>query len=152
MTVSEASAFFEDNRKITGRLAILDKVGLGYLRLGQSLDTLSGGEAQRLVLAAELILPEKEETLYLFEEPSTGLHFQDIRHLMTLFHELADKGNSLLIVEHDPLIIREADWIIDLGPEGGDNGGFVVAQGRLEEILLAKNSLTGEHLRELFRK
>jgi excinuclease ABC subunit A len=152
MTVSEASAFFEDNRKITGRLAILDKVGLGYLRLGQSLDTLSGGEAQRLVLAAELILPEKEETLYLFEEPSTGLHFQDIRHLMTLFHELADKGNSLLIVEHDPLVIREADWIIDLGPEGGDNGGFVVAQGRLEEILLAKNSLTGEHLRELFRK
>jgi excinuclease ABC subunit A len=127
MTVSEARLFFSNNPKLSGQLQMLEKTGLGYLCLGQPLDTLSGGESQRLVLAAELMKPGRGSTLYLFEEPSTGLHFRDIEFLLTLFHYLADQGNTLLIIEHDPMIIEHADHVIELGPEGGDRGGFLVS-------------------------
>ncbi len=126
LTVSEACGCFADQKNLSQELQMLEKVGLGYLQLGQALDTLSGGESQRLVLAAELMKHSKGSALYLFEEPSTGLHFRDIEYLLALFHQLADQGNTLLIVEHDPMIIAHADHIIELGPEGGDGGGYLV--------------------------
>jgi excinuclease ABC subunit A len=125
MTISEACLFFSDQPKLSGQLQMLERTGLGYLGMGQPLDTLSGGEAQRLVLAAELMKPGKGTTLYMFEEPSTGLHFRDIGYLLTLFYQLADEGNTLLVIEHDPMIIAQADHIIELGPEGGDQGGWL---------------------------
>jgi excinuclease ABC subunit A len=149
MSFSEAAVFFYDQKTLQGQLRMMEKVGLGYLQLGQSLDTLSGGESQRLILAYELMRPVKANTLYLFEEPSTGLHFRDIEYLMELFHELADRGHTLVVIEHDPDIIINADWIIDLGPAGGDQGGNVVAQGRITEIISNKKSATGKYLREL---
>jgi excinuclease ABC subunit A len=128
LTVAEAGVFFNDQPVLHKQLQVLEKVGLGYLELGQPLDTLSGGESQRLVLAAELLKPGKGPALYLFEEPSTGLHFSDIGYLLRLFRELAGQGHTLLIVEHDPLIIAQAAYVIELGPEGGDQGGYLVAQ------------------------
>lgn len=147
MTGSEAAQFFRENRSLSGQLNMLEKVGIGYLQLGQSLDSLSGGESQRLILATELMKPGKGNCLYLFEEPSTGLHFTDILYLLELFHQLADRGNTLIIVEHDLTIIANADWIIDLGPEGGDKGGSVVVQGRLTDVINNENSLTGKFLK-----
>ncbi|MFZ4523049.1 MAG: excinuclease ABC subunit UvrA [Bacteroidales bacterium] len=132
MTVTEACIFFSDHKSLPAQLRMLEKVGLGYLALGQPLDTLSGGEAQRLALAAELMKPGKGATLYLFEEPSTGLHFRDIEHLLTLFHQLADQGNTLLIIEHDQMVIAQADHIIELGPAGGDAGGYLVSSGPVQ--------------------
>ncbi len=126
MTATEACAFFSEHKSLNHQLQLLEKVGLGYLQLGQSLDTLSGGESQRLALAAELMKPGKGAALYLFEEPSTGLHFRDIEYLLSLFHQLADQGNTLLIIEHDPMIISQADYTIELGPEGGEAGGYLV--------------------------
>ena len=126
MPVAGASLFFEDQKNLSAQIRMLEKVGLGYLQLGQSLATLSGGESQRLALAAELMKPGSGNTLYLFEEPSTGLHFRDIEYLMVLFRQLADQGNTLLIIEHDPMIIASADHIIELGPEGGDGGGYLL--------------------------
>ena len=147
MTGSEAALFFSENKSLSGQFNMLEKVGIGYLQLGQSLDSLSGGESQRLVLASELMKPGKGNSLYLFEEPATGLHFSDIIYLLELFHQLADRGNTLIIIEHDPEIIANADWIIDLGPEGGDKGGSVIAQGRLADVINNKNSLTGKFLK-----
>jgi excinuclease ABC subunit A len=106
---------------------MLEKVGLGYLHLGQPLDSLSGGESQRIALAAELMKPGKGPALYLFEEPSTGLHFRDIEYLLALFHQLAGLGHTLLIIEHDPMIIAQAGHVIELGPDGGDSGGFLIS-------------------------
>ena len=126
MTAAEAALFFEDQKILSTQLQMLEKVGLGYLQLGQPLDTLSGGEAQRLVLATELMKPGKGTVLYLFEEPSTGLHFRDIGYLLTLFHQLADQGHTLLVIEHDRDIIAHADHVIELGPEGGGQGGFIM--------------------------
>jgi excinuclease ABC subunit A len=146
MSFSEASAFFGDQKILSAQLRILEMVGLDYLQLGQSLDTLSGGESQRLILATELMKPLKGKNLYLFEEPSTGLHFLDIIHLNKLFRSLADKGHTLLIIEHDPEIILNADWIIDMGPEGGDRGGYVVAEGRVSDIMKNPASITGRYL------
>jgi excinuclease ABC subunit A len=127
MTVTEAHLFFADQKILAQQLQMLEKVGLGYLMLGQPLDTLSGGESQRLALASDLMKPGNGPTLYLFEEPSTGLHFLDIEYLLVLFHQLADEGNTLLIIEHDPMIIAHADHIIELGPEGGTGGGYLVS-------------------------
>jgi excinuclease ABC subunit A len=149
MTFSEAIVFFNDQKTLCSQLMMMEKVGLGYLQLGQPLDTLSGGESQRLNLAAGLMKPVKGKTLYLFEEPATGLHFADIEYLMKLFHELAGQGHTLLIIEHDPDIIMNADRIIDLGPAGGDQGGYVVAQGTVREIIENDKSLTGKYLSKL---
>jgi excinuclease ABC subunit A len=123
-------------------------VGLGYLRLGQSATTLSGGEAQRVKLAAHLCQATCDGALYIFDEPTTGLHFDDIAKLLAAFRRLIDNGASILIIEHNLDVIRSADWVIDLGPEGGDRGGEIVAEGTPEQIAAARNSYTGFYLKE----
>ncbi len=148
LTVREAITFFRDINKITNRLRLLDDVGLGYLRLGQSATTLSGGEAQRVKLAAHLAKRAGAKTLYIFDEPTTGLHFDDINKLLAAFRALIDAGGSLLVIEHNLDVIKTADYVIDLGPEGGNAGGHVVATGTPEEIMKAKESYTGKYLRE----
>ncbi len=148
MTVREAMTFFRDINKIANRLRVLDEVGLGYLRLGQSATTLSGGEAQRVKLAAHLSKRAGAKTLYIFDEPTTGLHFDDINKLLAAFRALIDAGGSLLVIEHNLDVIKTADYIVDLGPEGGDAGGYVVATGTPEEIMKVKSSHTGKYLKE----
>jgi excinuclease ABC subunit A len=140
--------FFREVTKITNRLRMLDDVGLGYLRLGQSATTLSGGEAQRVKLAAHLAKRMGARTLYIFDEPTTGLHFDDINKLLAAFRALIEAGGSLLVIEHNLDVIKTADYIIDLGPEGGDAGGHIVATGTPEEIMRAAGSHTGRFLRE----
>jgi excinuclease ABC subunit A len=147
MTVREAMNFFRDTAKIANRLRVLDDVGLGYLRLGQSATTLSGGEAQRVKLASYLSKKTGARTLYIFDEPTTGLHFDDINKLLAAFRTLVDAGGSLLVIEHNLDVIKTADYIIDLGPEGGDNGGRLVATGTPEQIMSAPDSHTGRFLR-----
>ncbi|MDT4967031.1 MAG: excinuclease subunit [Acidobacteriota bacterium] len=148
MTVREAIMFFREVPKITNRLRVLDDVGLGYLRLGQSATTLSGGEAQRVKLAAHLSKRTGAKTLYIFDEPTTGLHFDDINKLLAAFRALLDAGGSLLVIEHNLDVIKTADYMIDLGPEGGDAGGYVVATGTPEAIMKAKASHTGRYLKQ----
>lgn len=148
MTVREALSFFKDINRIANKLRVLDDVGLGYLRLGQSATTLSGGEAQRVKLAAHLAKRTGAKTLYIFDEPTTGLHFDDINKLLTAFRALIDAGGSLLVIEHNLDVIKTADYVIDLGPEGGIGGGQIVATGTPEEIIESKDSLTGQYLRE----
>jgi excinuclease ABC subunit A len=148
MTVREAMVFFREVTKITNRLRVLDDVGLGYLRLGQSATTLSGGEAQRVKLAAHLSKRTGAKTLFIFDEPTTGLHFDDINKLLAAFRALIEAGGSLLVIEHNLDVIKTADYIIDLGPEGGDAGGYVVATGTPETIIKTKTSHTGRFLRE----
>ena len=148
LTVREAITFFREVPKITNRLRVLDEVGLGYLRLGQSATTLSGGEAQRIKLAAHLSRRTGAKTLYIFDEPTTGLHFDDINKLLAAFRALIDAGGSLLVIEHNLDVIKTADYIIDLGPEGGDAGGFVVGVGTPEEIMKVNGSHTGRFLRD----
>ena len=148
LTVREAITFFREVPKITNRLRVLDDVGLGYLRLGQSATTLSGGEAQRIKLAAHLSKRTGAKTLYIFDEPTTGLHFDDINKLLAAFRALIDAGGSLLVIEHNLDVIKTADYIIDLGPEGGEAGGYVVGTGTPEEIMNTKGSHTGKYLRE----
>ncbi len=149
MSVSEAIEFFENIPKIKNRLQTLKDVGLGYIRLGQSSDTLSGGEAQRIKLAAELNKKATGKTLYLLDEPSVGLHWADLDKLIKIINKLADNGNTILIIEHNLDIIKIADHIIDLGPEGGENGGFIVAQGTPEQVATCENSYTGQYLGEI---
>ena len=148
MTIREAITFFRDITKIVNKLRVMDEVGLGYLRLGQSATTLSGGEAQRVKLAAHLAKRAGARTLYIFDEPTTGLHFDDINKLLAAFRALIDAGGSLLVIEHNLDVIKTADYIIDLGPEGGDAGGYVVATGTPEEIMKVKASHTGRYLKE----
>jgi len=146
LTIREALAFFASNPKVVARLRVLEEVGLGYLRLGQSGTTLSGGEAQRLKLAAHLTRQENAGILYIFDEPTTGLHFDDIQKLLTAFRKLIEGGASVLIIEHNLDVIKSADWIIDLGPEGGDAGGRVVAVGTPEQVARNSQSHTGRYL------
>ncbi len=148
MTVEEALEFFKDIPKIKRKLKVLSDVGLNYLILGQQAPTLSGGEAQRIKLATELSKTATGKTLYLLDEPTTGLHFEDISLLLKLLNRLTDKGNTIVIIEHNMDIIKCADWIIDLGPEGGDRGGYIIAEGTPEEIVKNKNSLTAKYLAE----
>jgi excinuclease ABC subunit A len=148
LTVHEALSFFRDVSKITNKLRVLDDVGLGYLRLGQSATTLSGGEAQRVKLAAHLSKRAGARSLYIFDEPTTGLHFDDINKLLTAFRALIDAGGSLLVIEHNLDVIKTADYIIDLGPEGGEAGGYLVAKGTPEEIMKVKGSYTGKYLKD----
>jgi len=148
MTVEEALEFFQDQKKIVQRLQPLYDVGLGYLKLGQSSTTLSGGEAQRIKLAEKLIPRENyEHILYIFDEPTTGLHFHDINKLLKCFDALIDRGNSVLVIEHNLDVIKYADYIIDLGPEAGDNGGEIVITGTPEEIIKCEKSYTGQYLK-----
>jgi len=148
MTVDEAMRFFVDKRAILKRLVSLRSVGLGYLRLGQSTASLSGGEAQRLKLASFLSEHSKSEAgrLFLFDEPTTGLHWSDVNQLIKTFRDLIDRGNSVVVIEHNLQLIEAADYVIDLGPEGGDAGGEVVAIGTPEEIAANPRSVTGKYL------
>jgi len=147
LTVKEALVFFADATRLCARLKVLADVGLGYLRLGQSATTLSGGEAQRVKLAGHLAQATCKGTLYIFDEPTTGLHFDDIAKLLDAFQKLIQNGGSVLIIEHNLEVVRAADWIIDLGPEGGDRGGSIVAQGTPEQIAAVAGSYTGQFLR-----
>ncbi len=149
MTIEEALEFFEGEKAITKKLLVLDEVGLGYIRLGQSSSTLSGGEAQRLKLASFIARADVEHTLFIFDEPTTGLHFEDINKLIRCFRKLLEQNNTLVIIEHNPDIIMQADWIIDLGPGAGDKGGEIVAEGTPEEVAAMDHSLTGRCLRPL---
>jgi excinuclease ABC subunit A len=147
MTIREALGFFKDVAKLTSRLKVLEAVGLGYLRLGQSATTLSGGEAQRVKLAAHLAQKTKTKTLFIFDEPTTGLHFDDINKLLAAFRALIDNGASLVVIEHNLDVIKTADHVIDLGPEGGVGGGEIVAIGTPEEIVKNSRSVTGKYLK-----
>ena len=151
MTVDDSIAFFTANKqtKIIQKLQPLQDVGLGYVQLGQSSSTLSGGEAQRIKLASFLVKgATKEKALFVFDEPTTGLHFHDIKKLLASFDALIDKGHSILVIEHNLDLIKCADWIIDLGPEGGENGGQLLAEGTPEEIIKMKKSVTAKYLKE----
>jgi excinuclease ABC subunit A len=147
MSVDEAWQFFQNIPPIKRKLDMLRDVGLGYIALGQPATTLSGGEAQRIKLATELSKTTNNSTLYILDEPTTGLHFADVSKLIAVLHRLVDKGNSIIVIEHNLDIIKNADWIIDLGPEGGERGGEIVFQGRPEEIVKNPKSYTGLYLK-----
>ena len=151
-TVEDALAFFENQPRIRQKLETLNDVGLGYIHLGQSATTLSGGEAQRVKLATELSKRDTGRTLYILDEPTTGLHFEDVRLLLEVLHRLVDRGNTVLVIEHNLDVIKTADWIIDLGPEGGTRGGTVVASGTPEEVAQVGASYTGQYLKPLLQK
>jgi len=151
MTVDEAVEFFENIPKIYRRLKVLQDVGLGYIQLGQPAPTLSGGEAQRVKLATELSRRSTGKTLYILDEPTTGLHKEDVRHLLTVLNRLADNGNTVLVIEHNLDIIKSADHIIDLGPEGGEQGGEIIVTGTPEQVAVCEHSYTGRYLREVLR-
>ena len=148
MTVEEAMNFFASIPAIHIKLKTLFEVGLGYVKLGQSATTLSGGEAQRVKLATELSRRATGKTLYILDEPTTGLHFEDVKRLLNILHKLVDKGNTILIIEHNLDVIKSVDWVIDLGPEGGDKGGYLVAEGTPLEVAKVKNSYTGQFLKK----
>jgi len=149
MTINQSSDFFEEHPSIISSLKALRLVGLGYLTLGQSSVTLSGGENQRVKLAAELSKRDTGNTLYLLDEPTTGLHFEDIHVLLNILHGLVDKGNTVIIIEHNLDVIKVADYIIDLGPDGGERGGKLIAEGTPEFIATCKHSYTGQYLSEI---
>ncbi len=149
MTVEEALDFFRDLPKLESRLRTLYDVGLGYIRLGQSSTTLSGGEAQRVKLATELSKRATGRTIYILDEPTTGLHTDDVRRLLGVLQRLVDAGNTVLVIEHNLDVIKSADHIIDLGPEGGSGGGTVVAQGTPEAVAQTEGSYTGQYLKKL---
>ncbi len=148
MSVDEAVQFFPRERNLLEKFGILQKVGLGYLRLGQSATTLSGGEAQRMKLAYEMSEKKTGRTLYLFDEPTTGLHYHDIHYLMEAFEELLARGHSLVVIEHNMEVIRSADYAVDLGPEGGEGCGRLVYAGSLQGLTESPNSHTGLYLRK----
>ena len=152
LTVHEALQFFTGQVQVTRRLKVLDQIGLGYLRLGQSATTLSGGEAQRVKLATELSKVATGRTLYVLDEPTTGLHFADIEKLLEVLQRLVDQGNTVLVIEHNLDVIKQADWLIDLGPEGGEAGGEVVAVGTPEDVADVAGSYTGQYLRPLLER
>jgi excinuclease ABC subunit A len=147
MTIEEAYKFFIDQRQIADKLNVLRQVGLGYLELGQPATTLSGGEAQRIKLATELSRASTGKTLYILDEPTTGLHFEDIKRLLLVLKQLVEKGNTVLIIEHNLDVIKNSDWIIELGPEGGKKGGELVVAGTVKDILKSKRSWTGKYLK-----
>ncbi len=149
MTAEEAAAFFAHHRRIESRLRLLVDVGLGYVRLGQSATTLSGGEAQRIKLAFELAKTPTGRTLYLLDEPTTGLHFADVDRLLDVLHRLREGGNTVVVIEHNLDVLKSADWLIDLGPEGGDAGGRLVAEGTPEEVARVRASHTARFLAPL---
>ncbi|MEO2166603.1 MAG: excinuclease ABC subunit A, partial [bacterium] len=149
MTVEEGLEFLHAVPACRSRLETLHQVGLDYIHLGQSATTLSGGEAQRIKLSKELSRRATGRTLYILDEPTTGMHFEDIRRLLEVLHALVDGGNTVVVIEHNLDVIKTADYLIDLGPEGGDGGGEIVARGTPEEVAANPASYTGEHLRPL---
>jgi excinuclease ABC subunit A len=149
MTIEEANELFQNVPAAADRLSLMVDVGLGYLQLGQPATTLSGGEAQRVKLAKELARRSTGRTLYLLDEPTTGLHIADVAHLLVVLQRLADAGNTVVVIEHNLDVMRCADWIIDLGPEGGEAGGRVVAEGSPEEVERVEESCTGAYLRQV---
>jgi excinuclease ABC subunit A len=152
MTVADALDFFEAQPRIRGRLEVLNDVGLGYIHLGQSATTLSGGEAQRVKLATELAKRDTGRTMYILDEPTTGLHFEDVRLLLDVLHRLVDRGNTVVVIEHNLEVVKTADWVIDLGPEGGAAGGAIVAQGPPEDVARSRRSHTARFLAPLLRR
>jgi excinuclease ABC subunit A len=151
MSVEEALSFFENIPPIMKRLTTLFDVGLGYIRLGQQATTLSGGEAQRVKLSTELSRVSNDRSMYILDEPTTGLHFEDVRMLLTVLQRLVDRGNSVIVIEHNLEVIKSADWIIDLGPEGGDDGGKVIFSGVPEELVKNNGSYTGQFLADAMK-
>ena len=149
MTVSEGLEFFKAIPSIKDKLQTMQRVGLDYIKIGQQATTLSGGEAQRIKLSKELSKRATGKTIYILDEPTTGLHFEDIKKLLEVLNELVNLGNTVIVIEHNLDVIKTADWIIDLGPEGGDKGGFLVAQGSPEHISLQKDSHTGLYLKKI---
>ena len=147
MTVDEACEFFANVPSILRKIETLKDVGLGYIRLGQPSTTLSGGEAQRVKLATELARRGTGKTIYILDEPTTGLHFADVHRLVDILRRLSDSGNTVVVIEHNLDVIKTADYIIDMGPEGGVRGGTVIAQGTPEEIAECENSYTGQYLK-----
>ena len=147
MSIDDAVTFFENIPSIFRKIKTLQDVGLGYITLGQSSTTLSGGEAQRVKLATELSKKDTGKTFYILDEPTTGLHFEDVNVLLGVINRLVDRGNSILIIEHNLDVIKAADWVIDMGPEGGKNGGTVLFQGTPEGLIKQKNSETGRFLK-----
>ena len=152
MTVDEALDFFTNIPGIKRKLETLHDVGLGYIRLGQPATTLSGGEAQRVKLSSELQKRQTGKTFYILDEPTTGLHFEDVRQLLEVLQRLVDAGNTVLVIEHNLDVIKCADRIIDLGPEGGDGGGTIVAYGTPEQVAEVSNSYTGQFLKRILAK
>jgi excinuclease ABC subunit A len=150
MTVEEAAELFKAVPSIRDKLETLKRVGLGYIHVGQQATTLSGGEAQRVKLSKELSRRATGRTLYILDEPTTGLHFHDVAKLLDVLHELVDQGNTVIVIEHNLEVIKTADWIVDLGPEGGDAGGEVVAVGTPEELAANPKSYTGQYLKQVF--
>jgi excinuclease ABC subunit A len=149
MTVDEGLVYFENIPTVARKLQLMQDVGLGYLRIGQPSPTLSGGEAQRVKLASELGKRSTGKTLYILDEPTTGLHFDDTRKLLDVLHRLVDAGNTLLVIEHNLDVVKTADWVVDLGPDGGARGGTVVAVGTPEDLARHPTSSTGEYLRRI---
>jgi excinuclease ABC subunit A len=152
MTIEEAWIFFKDIPAIADRMKTLNEVGLGYLKLGQSATTLSGGEAQRVKISSELYRRATERTIYLLDEPTIGLHYEDVKKLIEILDRLVDKGNTVIVIEHNMDLIKSADSIIDIGPEGGVGGGKVVATGTPEEVAKSEHSYTGQYLKKVLRK
>jgi len=149
MTVEDALEFFENHQVIKRKLQTINDVGLNYITLGQSATSLSGGEAQRVKLASELYKRITEKTLYILDEPTTGLHTEDVKKLMEVLHHIVSEGATMVVIEHNLDVIKNADYIIDLGPDGGDQGGQVVAQGTPEEVAKVKESYTGQYLSKI---
>ena len=151
MTVSEGLDFFKAVPSIKDKLETMDRVGLGYIKIGQQATTLSGGEAQRIKLSKELSKRATGKTVYILDEPTTGLHFEDIRKLLEVLDQLVSYGNTVIVIEHNLDVIKTSDWIIDLGPEGGDKGGYIVAEGTPEDLVKIKNSYTGQYLKKMLK-
>ena len=151
MTVSEACEYFKNQNRILNKLQVLEDVGLGYIRLGQAATTLSGGEAQRVKLATELSKRGTGRTLYILDEPTTGLHIADVAKLLQVLERLVDAGDTVVVIEHNLDVIKTADYLIDLGPEGGDKGGTIVATGTPEEVAKVKKSYTGQYVKKVLR-
>jgi len=152
MTIEEARAFFDAVPAIARKLQTLMDVGLSYIKLGQSATTLSGGEAQRVKLSRELSKRDTGKTLYILDEPTTGLHFADIQQLLDVLHRLRDHGNTVVVIEHNLDVIKTADWLVDLGPEGGSKGGMIIATGTPEEVAANPASHTGHFLKPLLER
>jgi excinuclease ABC subunit A len=152
MNVEEAAELFKAVPAIRDKMRMLQEVGLGYIKVGQSATTLSGGEAQRVKLSKELSRRATGKTLYILDEPTTGLHFEDVRKLLEVLHRLADQGNTVVVIEHNLDVIKTADWVLDLGPGGGVNGGKIIAEGPPEAIAAVPNSATGQYLRPILER